>query len=93
MTKTKKMVRPSEKEVALRMMDLYVKPDVAVTEANKFVGFWDSCGWCRKSTGPMRSWRGSVQTWVGNLDRGDFTGEGVMDRAAKIDQLKREHAG
>ena len=91
MTKRKKMARPTEKEVALRMMDLYVRTDVAVTESAKFMGYWESRDWARGAE-PMRSWRGSVQSWVNNLDRGMFTGEGVMDRSAKIDQLKREHA-
>ena len=90
MTKKKKMVRPTEEEVALHMAKVCgLKPDAAVREAQAFMGYWESNGWCRKN-GPMLSWRGSVAWWMNNVPADKFTGKEIMDRAAKADFLREE---
>ena len=88
MTKRKRMVRPTEQEVAIRMADRGLKPDLAVSEAVKFMGYWESKGWCR-GTEPMRSWEGSVAQWVANADPSKLTGKEIMNRAAKADFLRK----
>ena len=89
MTKKKKMVLPTEAEVAMHMANnCGIKPDLAVPEAIRFMGYWESKGWCRGKE-PMRSWRGSVSSWVANVDARNLTGAEIMDRAAKADWIRR----
>ena len=92
MTKKKRMVLPTEQEVALHMAKhCGLKPEAAVREAQRFMGYWESCGWRRKG-GPMVSWRGSVASWIGYVDADKFTGKGILDNAAKADFLRKEMA-
>ena len=90
MTKKKRMVLPTEQEVAIYMAKVSgLKPEAAVSEASAFMGYWESNGW-RRRNGPMLSWRGSVAWWVKNVDASKFTGRKIMDDAAKADFLRKE---
>ena len=81
---------PTEHDVALYMAKRhYVEPQVAVKEAVKFIGFWDSRGWSRGKE-KMKSWKGSVATWVGNIPASSLTGEGRMRMVAKDDHIREE---
>ena len=81
---------PTEQEVALYMAaHHYVDPQVAVNEAMKFIGFWESRDWSRGKE-KMKSWKGSVATWVGNLPATSLTGQGRMNNMAKVDWLRGE---
>lgn len=84
----KRFKPPTELEVAKYMTEKGVKPIVAVVEAAKFTGYWESMDWARKA-GKMKSWKGSVATWIGNLNADKFTGKELLTRAAKADALRR----
>jgi hypothetical protein len=42
-----------------------VELGLPLSEAEKFMHYWDSLGWQRK-TGKVRSWRGSLRLWKSN---------------------------
>jgi len=78
---------PSELEVARRMVERGVKPQHAVIESEKFVGFYESKDW-HVGKNKMKSWRGAVATWIAGMDQTKLTGQALLTRAAKAQALR-----
>ena len=79
---------PEEQDVAEYMVLTHdVLPDVAVVQAKAFHGYWESRGWARGKE-PMKSWKGSVATWVSRFTPDMLSGNGRLKWAARIEHLR-----
>ena len=64
-----------------------MKPDAAAVEAKKFICWYEGRDWYTGKT-KMKSWRGAVGFWCGNLSHDKLTGNGKLRHGAKADHLR-----
>jgi len=66
--------KPSVPELTDAFMQGGMEAAVAESMAQKFLSYYESCGWViGRTRKPMRSWRGAVSTWLQNCHKNEET--------------------
>ena len=79
--KKKLFEKPTPHQVSLYMTEIGV-PN-AEFESEGFIAYYESNGW-RVGKNPMKSWKGSAQTWKHNLGRYGGNGDGRKKQGAAV---------